>query len=420
MKATPGPRCLDRAVGGRSRVGRRSRRASRRSRSVRLRCSTTSRRPGARSLAMGASFIGLADDATASESNPAGLTILTKPEVSAHFRYLVLRQRGPQHRLGTGFDTFNDKVGSPSFFSLVYPLKGAAVSVYYQRSADFRSHSFFDGVTSGHQGNLRQLRPGGDAVQGREPRRARRPSSSGEDALDRRLGPHARASASTPCSRPRSRSPTRTVRTACSSGGTSTPTSPSRKVTWNAGVLFTPVSQFTIGAVYKKGAKYDFSTDFVDGRDRRRRHRSTSAARSSRSPSGSPTSTAAAWRSGPRRASPSSPTSCRSSTPRPIPGPASRTSISRPGREDARPWRTAPSSTSAPSTPGRAATTGCSPSALGYYSDPDHDGLAGLDSKQDHFTVGGGVVVKNQLQVDVAGNFAKNVKEGLLSFVVRF
>jgi long-subunit fatty acid transport protein len=56
----------------------------------------------------------------------------------------------------------------------------------------------------------------------------------------------------------------------------------------------------------------------------------------------------------------------------------------------------------------------------GYYSDPDHDGLAGLNSKQDHFTVGGGVVVKNQFQVDIAGNFAKYVKEALLSFVVRF
>ena len=56
----------------------------------------------------------------------------------------------------------------------------------------------------------------------------------------------------------------------------------------------------------------------------------------------------------------------------------------------------------------------------GYYSNPDHDGLAGVDSKQNHFTVGGGVVVKNKLQVDIAGNFAHNIKETLLSFVARF
>jgi hypothetical protein len=42
--------------------------------------------PGARALAMGATFVAIADDATAAESNPAGLTILTKPEISAHFR----------------------------------------------------------------------------------------------------------------------------------------------------------------------------------------------------------------------------------------------------------------------------------------------------------------------------------------------
>ena len=38
--------------------------------------------PGARSLAMGGAFIGLADDATAAFSNPAGLTQLASKEVS--------------------------------------------------------------------------------------------------------------------------------------------------------------------------------------------------------------------------------------------------------------------------------------------------------------------------------------------------
>jgi long-chain fatty acid transport protein len=43
--------------------------------------------PGARSSAMGGAFIALADDATAAEANPAGLTILTKPEVSFEYRH---------------------------------------------------------------------------------------------------------------------------------------------------------------------------------------------------------------------------------------------------------------------------------------------------------------------------------------------
>jgi long-subunit fatty acid transport protein len=56
----------------------------------------------------------------------------------------------------------------------------------------------------------------------------------------------------------------------------------------------------------------------------------------------------------------------------------------------------------------------------GVYTDPDHDGLAGLDSDQVHVTFGGGVVVQNRLQVDAAVSLSDRVKEGLISFVVRF
>lgn len=42
--------------------------------------------PGARSLAVGSAFAGMADDATAGFTNPAGLTILTIPEVSFEVR----------------------------------------------------------------------------------------------------------------------------------------------------------------------------------------------------------------------------------------------------------------------------------------------------------------------------------------------
>ena len=43
--------------------------------------------PGARSLGMGGAFLGLADDASAAEANPAGLTILAKREISIEVRY---------------------------------------------------------------------------------------------------------------------------------------------------------------------------------------------------------------------------------------------------------------------------------------------------------------------------------------------
>jgi len=43
--------------------------------------------PGARAIGMGGAFIGLADDATAAETNPAGLTILARPEITLQYRY---------------------------------------------------------------------------------------------------------------------------------------------------------------------------------------------------------------------------------------------------------------------------------------------------------------------------------------------
>src|SRR5437764_15363776 len=66
--------------------------------------------PGARSTGMGGAFIGLADDATASEANPAGLTILTKPEVSFEYRNVQF----DSSRLNSA----NDIGGGISFFSL--------------------------------------------------------------------------------------------------------------------------------------------------------------------------------------------------------------------------------------------------------------------------------------------------------------
>ena len=43
--------------------------------------------PGARALGMGGAFIALADDATAAEANPAGLTNLSRAEASVHLRH---------------------------------------------------------------------------------------------------------------------------------------------------------------------------------------------------------------------------------------------------------------------------------------------------------------------------------------------
>lgn len=95
--------------------------------------------PGARSLAMGGSFIGVADDATAAASNPAGLVILTKPEFSAHVRYT----KASETETSAGEVEFSDGVifgephTAPSFFSMVYPRKNVSFSIFYQQVANF-------------------------------------------------------------------------------------------------------------------------------------------------------------------------------------------------------------------------------------------------------------------------------------------
>src|ERR1700741_2906158 len=43
--------------------------------------------PGARALGMGGAFVAVADDATAVIANPAGLTILQRPEISAEYKF---------------------------------------------------------------------------------------------------------------------------------------------------------------------------------------------------------------------------------------------------------------------------------------------------------------------------------------------
>jgi long-subunit fatty acid transport protein len=91
--------------------------------------------PGARSLGMGGAFLGLADDASAAEANPAGLTILRKPEVSIEARNFleqqVLTTSGTFPDLNrTAFTHYSNRV-VVSFASVVYPIKNFTVGAYY-------------------------------------------------------------------------------------------------------------------------------------------------------------------------------------------------------------------------------------------------------------------------------------------------
>jgi long-subunit fatty acid transport protein len=374
--------------------------------------------PGARSLGMGASFIGLADDATASESNPAGLTILTKPELSAHFRSSSLDTEAPNTVSGRGFETFNDKVASPGFFSFVYPWKNAAVSVYYQRAADFRSHSFFEGVIFQRtQGNLANY----DQVQTQF-----RVENYGASAAFK-LGSKVSVGGSARLTRVKLDALQQTtfpftdpdVFDGFLFRAYTHPVVSKSKLTWNAGVLLTPVRQLTVGAVYKKGASYDFTTEFVRDfveSDGVTPFRSTTLNLPVRIPD--------VFGGG---------VAIHATENFTILADAVRVKYSQAdlGRDALNLYQANGQGGRAALEDGTELHVGGEYTwsrgndwlfalRAGFYTDPDHDGLAGIDSKQNHVTIGGGFVVKNSLQLDAAGNIASKVKEVLISLVARF
>src|ERR1700738_2375487 len=92
--------------------------------------------PGARSLGMGGAFLGLADDASAAEANPAGLTILRKPEVSIEARNYqeqqVFSTSGTYPDIQrTAFSHYSQRL-DVTFASFVYPIKNNfTIGAYY-------------------------------------------------------------------------------------------------------------------------------------------------------------------------------------------------------------------------------------------------------------------------------------------------
>lgn len=92
--------------------------------------------PGARSLGMGGAFLGLADDASAAEANPAGLTILRKPEITVEGRNYVEQQVLTTSGVfpeveRTAFRNYSDRAVI-SFASFVYPIKNkVTLGAYY-------------------------------------------------------------------------------------------------------------------------------------------------------------------------------------------------------------------------------------------------------------------------------------------------
>lgn len=100
--------------------------------------------PGARSRGIGGAFVAIADDATSVYSNPAGLTLLFRPEVSIELRRWNVTSRVPTrgHAFGpatrVGVDTidglaegrFQSDATGLSFASIVFPGDGWAVGAF--------------------------------------------------------------------------------------------------------------------------------------------------------------------------------------------------------------------------------------------------------------------------------------------------
>jgi long-subunit fatty acid transport protein len=97
--------------------------------------------PGARALGMGGAFLALADDASAAEANPAGLTILRKTEASIEIRNSEQRQifaTGGWHPNVLSSE-FGSKSTDVAFASVVAPLGGLSGSLYYNSAVSVSS-----------------------------------------------------------------------------------------------------------------------------------------------------------------------------------------------------------------------------------------------------------------------------------------
>jgi long-subunit fatty acid transport protein len=91
---------------------------------------------------MGGAFIGVADDATAAYTNPAGLTILTRPEMSLEFKYTNNTNRVYDSKGGDTYTDYDDETTGASFLSAVFPRENATIAIYRQQfintDLDFR------------------------------------------------------------------------------------------------------------------------------------------------------------------------------------------------------------------------------------------------------------------------------------------
>jgi len=377
--------------------------------------------PGARSMGMGGAFIAIADDATAAEANPAGLTILSKPEVSAHFRLGSQQREFPNYfDVPQSIDTFGAFSTSPSFFSVVFPFERAALSVYYHQQANFATDVRLAGLIDiGEIGDPFIV------------------ISEDQEFLDVlsdnigvsgafRLGPLISLGGSVRFTRVKLQSSNGfTLRSTLFPeqvyiGFEDLATGEDRKVTFNMGVLVNSNGKVSGGLTFKQGADLEFGFESIT-------RECLPCPKLSDGSIEPPVTTVDLGRRG-------------FSVPRSLGfGLAVRPNDSWVFAVDASRINYSVNELTGlalfsrggiePIEDGTEIHFGAEytwlrgdtpiPLRFGAYFEPDHDGIADVDSSQRHLTFGAGVVFSERFQLDGAVNIAENVQEALFSFVFR-
>jgi long-subunit fatty acid transport protein len=129
--------------------------------------------PGARSRGIGGAFVAVADDATSVYSNPAGLTLLFRPEVSIevrHWRYKSLvvhhghafgqaTNRGVDTVTGAVDRAFSSDQDGVSFLSFVYPRGRWAAGVFQHQLVRYEMDRVTEGAFFDCRGGFRGEMP---------------------------------------------------------------------------------------------------------------------------------------------------------------------------------------------------------------------------------------------------------------------
>ena len=226
--------------------------------------------PGARSLGMGGAFVAVADDATAVIANPAGLTILQRPELSGEVKFtrftntFAAFSNTPADAPGRNYDShdFTDSVVTPSFFSFVYPTERVVLAGFIRELINYKSSFETRGVfvLDPATGGVSQLAPSKSDLE--------------ITALNFGLGaglnlekehpllPNIGASLEFSVGRIRSRLQRFDAVGALQStegvDGTDV------GVGFNVGALWHPMKELGLGLVYRRGPRYDMTFTFTD------------------------------------------------------------------------------------------------------------------------------------------------------------